>query len=260
MKLYSLFFLLISLFLLINCKNQTRSTQKNNLVFKDSGTENWQDKWTLDGLKAEVLNSDLGMEFKAGKQHGNDSAHAVLWTKKVFTGNFKITYEYTRTDTVTRCVNILYLLASGKGSEEYPKDISLWKEKRKVPKMSKYFNNINTYHISYAAFDSKIYSGDHDYIRMRKYNPNKKGLGNTDIKPDYFNTGLFKPFVNYKIEVIKTDGFIKMDIENAKNPKERLICKWDISKVNDLKSGRIGLRHMYTRSAIYKNFEIYQLD
>lgn len=114
-----------------------------------------------------------------------------------------MSYEYTRTDTVTRGVNILYFLATGKGTDDFPEDISLWNHKREVPKMKVYFNHMNTYHISYSAFDAKKFSGENDYIRLRKYNPTQLGLENTDIGSDYFNTGLFKTNIVYKISVEK---------------------------------------------------------
>jgi hypothetical protein len=256
------FFLAICLLLLANCKQQPKlkNNLDNKLLFEDTGTKNWKEKWSLDGLKANVINTKLGMELKAGTEHGNDSCHAVLWTKKIFSGNFKMNYEYIRTDTVTRCVNIIYLLATGEGTDEFPEDISKWKDKRRKPKMKMYYNNMNTYHISYAAFDAKEYSGENDYIRFRKYNPYKEGLKGTNLKPDYHKTGLFKPFITYAIEIIKTDDSIKMNITNLKNPDDKLRCEWDISKVDNLKTGRIGLRHMYTRSAIYKNIKIHQLN
>lgn len=243
-----------------NCQKKQNKTTVSKLIFDDSGTKNWKNKWTLDGTKAKVINSNLGMELIAGKEHGKDSCHTVLWTKKIFKGNFKLTYEYTRTDTVTRCVNILYLLASGKGTKEYPEDISKWEIKRKEPKMATYFNNMNAYHISYAAFDANIFSKDNDYIRMRKYNPTEKGLKNTALKPDYSKTGLFKPFVTYHIEVIKNNSYIKMNIVATKNPENKITCLWDISKLENLVSGRIGFRHMYTRNARYKNIKVWKTD
>jgi len=67
----------------------------------------------------------MGMELLAGTEHGNDTCHTVLWTKPSFKGNICIEYDYTRTDTVTRCVNILYFHATGNGEPDYPADIQL---------------------------------------------------------------------------------------------------------------------------------------
>ncbi|MGB5941502.1 MAG: DUF1961 family protein [Leeuwenhoekiella sp.] len=229
-------------------------------MFQDSGTENWQKNWMLDGTRAEVLNTAAGFELRAGAEHLNDTCHTVLWTQKSFTGNIAISYDYTRTDTTTRCVNILYFHAQGKGTEEYPKDISMWNDKRKVPHMRTYFNTMETYHISYAAFNAKEYSGENDYIRLRRYNPNDGGLSGTDIPGDHYNTGLFKPFVTYHIEVYFDNGRIEMRVADTLKANDTIICKWDVSNYRLYNEGRIGLRHMYTRNARYSDFKVWQLE
>ena len=232
---------------------------KSELLFEDTGTGSWQQKWMLDGQRSKIINSKQGMELIAGSEHGNDTCHTVLWTKQSFQGNICIEYDYTRTDTTTRCVNILYFHATGNGTADYPADISLWNDKRVVPHMSTYFNNMNAYHISYAAFAARKYSGDNDYIRMRRYNPNKKGLKGTDVPGDHFKTGLFKPGKTYHIQVFRYDNQIEMHIQNKQNSSDQLVCKWDVSMFPPCNLGRIGLRHMYTRSARYKNFKVWKL-
>ncbi len=252
---------ILLLFLMVSCNNSSKHEEwtKSKLLFEDSGTRNWQDKWMLDGLRSKVINSEKGMELVAGPEYGNDTSHTVLWTKANFNGNICIEYDYTKTDTTTRCVNILYFHATGKGDADYPTDISLWNEKRKIPHMRTYFNNMNTYHISYAAFSAKEYSGDNDYIRLRRYNPNKIGLGGTNVSGDYFKTGLFKPNVTYHIQVFKYKNKIEMRIQNKLNSSDNLTCKWDVSEFPGCDSGRVGFRHMYTRNARYKNIKVWQL-
>lgn len=232
---------------------------KSKLLFEDACTQNWQNQWILDGDRSKVINSTEGMELVAGPEHGNDTCHTVLWTKQSFEGNLLIEYDYTRTDTTTRCVNILYFLATGKGGD-YPEDISIWNDKRRVPSMRTYFNNMNTYHISYAAFSAKEYSGDKDYIRLRRYDPNKTGLNGTNVEGDVFKTGLFKPNNTYHIQVIKYGSQIEMHIKHKEYAGHQLVCRWDVSGVEECKEGRIGLRHMYTRSARYKNFKVWSLE
>ena len=263
-KFSCLFLSYISLYtLLIGCSSTETSKladTKSSLLFEYSGTEDWRSVWMLDGQRSEVINSAEGMELIAGPEHGNDTCHTVLWTKQSFEGDICIEYDYTRTDTTTRCVNILYFLATGKDTPDFPADISLWNERRIVPHMRTYFNNMNTYHISYAAFAANEYSGDNDYIRLRRYNPNKKGLNETDVPGDHVKTGLFKPFVSYHIQVFKYGDQIEMHIQNKENESESLICKWDVSAFAPCESGRIGLRHMYTRSARYKNIKVWKLE
>jgi len=223
-------------------------------VFFDSCTGNWQEKWILDGQIARITHDESGMAFYAGAEPGNNAHHAVLWTADSFTGDLKIEYEYTRLDESARFVNILYVQATGSGEEPFTEDISRWADRREVPSMRFYFDHMNTIHISYAAFDVDNDDPAEDYIRARRYMPSKEeGLDGTELEPDYSRTGMFAPGVPHKITVIKSGNDIYMDIEG---PDNTLLCHWDTGKFPEVNEGRIGLRHMYTRAARYRNFHI----
>lgn len=221
-------------------------------VFSDLCTVDWQKKWFLDGLVGKVKTSSDGMELTAGPEFKNDAHHMVLWTKDSFKGDVKIDYEYTRMDSENKCVNILYIQATGSGEEPCDEDISKWNNMRKVPSMKTYFNNMNTYHISYAAFPN---SGENrkPYIRARRYMPNSKGLKGTALKPEYYPEGLFATGVPHEITVIKKDRDVFMRIENS---EQAYYCRFKNPDLPIITEGRIGLRHMFTRSARYKNFLI----
>ncbi|MHC4743668.1 MAG: DUF1961 family protein [Planctomycetota bacterium] len=226
-------------------------------VFFDSCTEDWREQWTLDGLKATVTNSDKGMDFRAGLVRKENASHAVMWTKESFSGDIRLDYEYTKLDDKTEAVTILYIQATGSGAEGYDKDISKWADKRKVPAMSTYFNNMNLHHISYAAFKVGNTDPAKDYIRARRYMPQRRaGLANTDLEPDYFETGLFEQGVPHKITVIKKDDRLFMYIRNREKEK---LCHWKTDSFPPVTEGRIGLRHMWTRAARYRNFRISKL-
>lgn len=231
--------------------------EKENLLFEDSGSELWSDKWFLDGTRATIVNSQNGMLFSAGSEYKNDTCHAVLWTKQSFEGNILIAYDYTRTDTSTHGVNILYFLATGRGDEEYPTDVYDWREKRSVPAMRTYFRNMNTYHISYATNNDQ--TTDKDYLRLRRYDPVKQQLKGSEILPDNFDTGLFKTGITYHIEVSRFGNQIEMKVANLSDPTEEKSFEWDASEKPPCEEGRIGLRHMYTRSARYKNFKVWSI-
>jgi len=223
------------------------------LEFEDKCTEDWKQNWVLDGLKASLENSDKGLHFSAGPEFKNDAHHAVLWTKESFEGDLKIEYDYTRTDSETKCVNILYIQATGKGEEPFAEDIFSWKSLREVPAMRSYYDNMNTLHVSYAAF---VNSSDTSYyVRARRYpRPENASFNETKIAPSYDNEGYFKTGESYHITVVKTNTrlFFKME-----NKGESSLFAWDLSAIDPVSSGRIGLRHMYTRSAIYRTFKIY---
>lgn len=259
--LFALLCVLIGIFIYTNDNSYNHVLKKHKeLIFSDDCTQNWQDKWLLDGTLANIENTENGMSFMAGPEFGNDTSHAVLWAKENFFGNIMIQYEYTRTDTAIRCVNILYFLATGKDVDGYDKDIFSWNKQREVPHMRTYFNHVNTYHISYAAFGVNNNNQNEDYIRMRRYMPiENNGLKNTEIEGDYFNTGLFATGETYEITVVKYDAKVWMNIESKTNNEHHLLCEWDTSEYPELKEGRIGLRHMYTRGAIYKDFKVWEI-
>ncbi len=235
--------------------------QEENLnwqtVFFDSCTTDWRKRWFLDGGKATITHSEKGMDFMAGPVRMDNASHAVLWTKQSFEGDIKIEYEYTKLDDQYEAVTIIYIQAMGNEALGFDKDIAKWANKRMVPKMKTYFNNMDLYHISYAAYNVGGKDPNDDYIRARRYMPEKeKGLQDTDLKPDYFKTGLFKKGVTYKITIIKKDDDLFMFIRNN---ERQLLCYWETSKYPPLTKGRIGLRHMWTRGARYKDFKISQL-
>lgn len=225
-------------------------------VFNDSGTGDWREQWSLDGLKAEVGNSEKGMDFRAGPVHDENAHHAVLWTRESFSGDLKIEYEYTRTDEASQYVNILYVQATGSGQEGFPSDISEWADQRTVPAMSVYWGNMHTYHISYAAYGREPVTDDYDYIRARRYRPDLLPKKNGPIfEPDRCErTGLFAPGVPHRITVIKQGNELFMMV---RNPDKEYLCHWRNTDQPPVTEGRIGLRHMYTRSARYGDFRVF---
>lgn len=218
-------------------------------VFNDPCTGDWTERWFLDGEVGKVTTSDEGMQLTAGPEYRNDAHHMVLWTNDSFEGDLKIEYDYTRLDEVEhRSVTILYIQATGSGKGPYVQDISKWNELRKVPSMRTYFNHMNAYHISYAADP-----GETPYIRGRRYMPEKQGLKGTGLEPDYYPKGLFDPGVPHHITVIKHKDALFMRV---KNPDQTYYCHMTNPDLPPITEGRIGLRHMFTRSAVYKNFRI----
>ena len=223
--------------------------------FSDTCTGDWEKQWFLDGIIGSVETSPLGMQLTAGPKFANDAHHMVLWTKETFAGDVKIEYDYTRLDHESRCVNILYIQATGSGEAPYHADITQWNPLRKIPAMRMYFDHMNTYHISYAAFPN-VGDDRTSYIRARRYMPNQTGLKGSDLEPDYFPEGLFAPGVKHHITVIKKDRDIFMQVDNG---DKVVYCHMTNPNLPIVTEGRIGLRHMFTRSARYKNFSISKL-
>ena len=234
-----------------------KNSKNWELSFEDSCKQNWTSHWFLDGLRADIKNSENGMLYSAGTVNRDDACHAVLWTKKSFSGTVKIEYDYTRTDARVVWVNILYILATGVDLEHYDKDITKWNALRIIPSMRNYFKNMNAYQISYAAFKGNNEDPEADYIRLRQYpTPNRQEyLKGSEIPEASYATGLFNPGVQYHITAIKTSKKIYF---NVSSENESTLFSWDLREKSVLEEGRIGLRHMYTRSALYKNFKIFE--
>lgn len=253
---------LLSMLLFLGCKEKSQlefekvnRSRDWNLQLEDPCTDSWQDKWFLDGEIATVENSEKGMNFSAGPVNRDDAHHAVLWTKDSFKGDVKIEYNYTRTDTRVVNVNILYIQASGIGEDPYDVDISVWSDLRKVPTMSIYYNFMRTYHISYSAFKMVNEDPDDDYIRIRKYPVTEEiTFDDMEIPPSFNRTGLFLPGETYKITVIKTGSRLFFHVKGEETEK---LYSWPLEEADPINEGRIGLRHMYTRSANYSDFKVY---
>lgn len=234
---------------------ESLNTSKNwKLQLSDLCTENWQNNWFKDGLISRVEQNEKGMDLIAGPENRNDAHHTVLWTKESFKGDIKIEYNFTRTDTQIINVNILYIQAAGIGNEGRGKDITTWNEYREVPTMSKYYYNMDPLHVSYAAFPMVNEDPKNDYIRIRKYPAEEGKFGETEISPSYDKTGLFLPGETYKITVIKTQSKLHF---NVKGKDKEQLFSWDLGENQSPDEGRIGLRHMYTRSAAYSDFKVW---
>jgi lysophospholipase L1-like esterase len=221
-------------------------------VFADEGTGEWQDKWFLDGEIGKVKTGPEGMTLTAGPEFKNDAHHMVLWTKQSFEGDLKIEYDFTRLDNENRCVNILYIQATGSGKDPWKTDIAEWRGLRKVPAMSMYFNHMNTYHISYAAFGNDG-TDETGYIRGRRYLPEGKGLRGTELTPEFRPEGLFETGVKHQITVIKRDRDLFLRISN---PQRTFYGHMRNPGLPVVTEGRIGLRQMFTRSSRYAGFRV----
>jgi hypothetical protein len=225
-------------------------------TFYDDGKGDWKKQWFLDGEKGQVVNTHQGMSLSGGPEEWNHDHHVVLWTKKEFSGDFKITYDYTRQDSVHSWVTILYMQATGSGQGEYDRDITKWNHLRKSPWMEKYIKNMNLLHISYAAYGKTRTSFDDDYVRARRYLAADGDFDRVKIEPSYYKTAMFETGQLNKITVIKHGDHLYMRVKNSVDEK---LFYWSLEGKIPLHEGRMGLRHMWMKSAMYADFRVFQL-
>ena len=113
---------------------------------------------------------------------------------------------------------------------------------------------MNLLHISFAAYNNQGPISESDYVRARRYPTSLAGsFDNMEVPPTYDNTGLFKPGVTYHIITIKTDQRLFFQVSGDGQSQ---LFTWDVSTRPPLAPGRIGLRHMFTRSPIYRDPKI----
>lgn len=231
------------------------------ILFEDSMMSDWQENWLLDGKKATLEHRDNGLYFSGGTVTKRDDPeeyhahHAVLWTKKVFEGDLRITYEMTRIDTSNYGNTLLYIQAQGTGSDPYVKDIAEWSGLRQIPAMSLYFEHMDLISLSFR-----------ENLRCKRY-PWKDSNGEW-----YPNRGLIEPMVDYtgmipgkkySVEVEKRASSVTLRLYDAGTKALLTDFTWDTTKVPEelepIQKGRIGLRHMSTKQFVYRNFKVEQL-
>jgi len=253
------FFKVIVLFVLMGqvCINTLSAQDHWSLSFEDSGTSGrWEEKWFLDGQTASIHYTNDGIDFKAGSVINDNASHAVLWTRKVFSGDVKIEYDFTRKDTTTNdAVVILYILAEGIDEPPYSKDIYSWKDLRVIPFMHIYWWGMNSIHVSYASRSI----GKDPYIRARRY-PVRSGsisFQQTEVPPSFNSDELFKPNVCYHLTFIKSGNSLTFMVNGDGQTKT---FSWETDRFASLQIGRIGLRQMWGRNSLYKNVKVYTVN
>jgi len=225
------------------------------LAFSDPGEGDWKDNWFVEGKKATVKYNDESLVFTAGPVPVEQASHAVLWTHQSFAGDVRIEYDYTRLDSMTdsTAVNILYIQATGLGTDESPTDIILSTGQREVPWMKSYFLNMNALHVSYSTTGPKRAN----YVAARRYpaKDQQNFMKGTMIQPIYEDIHLFEPGETYHITATKEGNRLTF---KAELDGETHMFEWDTSAFPPVTEGRIGFRHMWARSSRYQNIRVFQ--
>ena len=224
------------------------------LVFEDDGRGNWEEKWVRDGRRSTITNTPEGMVYTTGPLQFENASHEVLWTKASFEGDLRIEYDFTRLDEnmdhVAVC--LLFLHATGTGEGDFAEDIDLWRNRREVPIMSSYFNNMKLLHVSYACSGGN----DNRYVRVRQY-PLIQGQGfqSMQVNPSYDNVDAFQPGETWHMVFEKIGQSLSL---TASHGEETHHWTWNLEGRPVLNHGRVGLRQMRHRSSLFANFKIFQ--
>lgn len=236
----------------------------SELLFSDTMCGDWRENWFLDGKHATLEHRDGELFFSGGTVTKDDDPeeyhahHAVLWTKREFEGDIRISYLWKHLDTSDYGAILLYVQALGIGGEPYDRDISKWSEMREIPSMDKYFNNMNLLSLSIR-----------ENVRCKRY-PwfDREGA-------PYAEGGLIAPMVEYKDKIVpgktyrivveKRNPMLSFKIIDAVTGEATIDHTWDTTEIDEryevkqITKGRIGLRHMATKQATYKDFKVEKL-
>jgi hypothetical protein len=238
--------------------------ESTNLIFEDSMAANWQEKWFLDGKKATLEHREGGLFFAGGTvtkeqdPEGYHAHHAVLWTKQVFEGDLRISYQMKPVDQPIYGNILLYIHAQGIGKDPYVEDIHEWRALREVPDMSLYFTHMNLLSLSFR-----------DELRCRRYPWRNEKL------EWYPKRGLVEPMVDcppmvpgktYEVLAESVGDSLRLRVVDQESGKPIADHTWDTRRIDAaiqprrLQKGRIGLRHMSTKQSIYWNFKVESID
>jgi hypothetical protein len=244
-------------------KSALNEDTPTTVLFEDSLTGDWQENWFLDGKKATLEHREGGLYFAGGTVTKADDPveynahHAVLWTKQVFEGDIRISYQMKQVDTSGYGNTLLYIQAQGIGSPPYVEDIHEWRKLREVPDMSTYFTYMDLLSLSLR-----------ENIRCKRY-PWR------DEKLEWYPTqGLIEPMVDYpgvtpggiyQVIVDKKGDSLRLRLYDESGAILHVDHTWDTREIAEgieprkIQKGRIGIRHMATKQSIYKNFKVEQL-
>ena len=73
------------------------------------------------------------------------------------------------------------------------------------------------------------------------------------MEPDYDPAGFFDYGVPHRMTAIKSGDHVYLRI---RNDARDLVCHWHNAQFASITEGRIGLRHMSTRAARYRDLRI----
>jgi hypothetical protein len=213
----------------------------------------WRAEWFLFGDPSRgitVSNSAAGLTLRAGDGSDPRRDHAVLWSKRTFTGDVRIEYDVTVLDGyASPPPKISYcsaLLVHAQGATNYPSDLAAWTAAQANADTSGNFVNTNTrgLQLNYA------FVGDVRGNRLRlRVNPGYALAGQSDI------TTLFRQGQTCHVSATKAGALLTVHVTDGKATFSHTFTDAGLAAHG---SGRIGLRNMNRREARYANLRVYE--
>lgn len=236
---------------------EERTARPNwRLAFSDNGTGRWSDDWVLFGNpeRISVTNGPDGMTFRAGDGTDANADHAILWSKRSFSGDLRVEWDYTVLDRYSSTIppngycSALMLYSSGAGTFGLPTELLAWPQQaRQADTSGRYFHErTRGLQLNYA------FVGDPRGNRFRiRANPGYL-LGTESDETDFF-----RPGASYHVAVEKTGAVVGVKVAELSSGREFSTTFAD-PLLQNYSSGRIGLRNMNRRESRYAKVRVYE--
>lgn len=237
--------------------NQAIPAHQNwDLVWTDSGAENWSEDWLLFGSpdRISVTNSPGGMTLRAGDGTDAKADHAILWSRRSFAGDLRVEWDYTVLDRYSSVVppggycSALLLYGHGIGSAEAPADLLAWSPQARQADTSGRTMSETTsgLQLNYA------FVGDPRGNRVRlRVNPGYR-LGAESAETDFFEVG-----VPYHVAIEKHQATLSITVTESRSSRV-FSTRFDDPLLHQHSNGRIGFRNMNRRESVYANIRVYE--
>jgi hypothetical protein len=228
-------------------------------------TDNWQANWFLDGKNAVLEHRDGGLSFittaskvdKRVDRAAFDAQHAVLWTKKEFEGDVRISYDFSKLPD-SSWQKLIYIQARGIGEERYVEDIYAWRDLREVARMDKYYKFMDLISLSLRS-----------EIRCKRYPivDMENNRLECEFMPRAENKGMAEGR-EYHCLVEKRRASILLRIKDVRTGEHVVDHTWDLTDQTILENrdpkfvgkGRIGLRLMGGHKINFRDFTVERLE
>lgn len=231
-----------------------------------SFTPNYTQNWVMHkapSMGASITQNSDGLTLTSapyvysGGYEPFHSSSVAIWSKTKLSGNFKVAFDYTRLDNVTRTTaggqaTVFYFGVKGTGDAAHPESIAQWGNT--VPNEDNYLNDAKGLRLTFNNFNTET-PDISNRMRFRWFD-HDKSLPNMIGGPSPQDFP-FTPNVKYHVEMQRTGNTFTVRVTDTRSNTTKTMS-WTDAKVSQFNDGYFGIRQMPGRIARYQNFQISQ--
>jgi hypothetical protein len=218
----------------------------------------WRINWVLHKdpkLKAKIEQLPNGVILRAAPYNYTnkkiyDRSNIALWNKTLWTGDFRVEFDFTRLDNVARTTGsgigaMLYWHVLGRtGDPKHPPSIAAWPSK--AADEDAYVRYTRGYRVTWSNFNTRAPQNSNE-IRVRTFAftrnyPTKVGGDSPAVFP-------FVRDQTYHMAIQRVGQVLTVVVDGH-------TVTWDDPAIARYNDGYFGIRHQTGRHARYENFTI----